>query len=376
MQISASYKPAYIYGGPVMSVSKLSEQMIKAGCTIEVFTTTANGLKELPVVPNIPVGVDGIKVTYFKRITKDHSHLSPVLMRQLWKNIKQFDAVHVHAWWNLVSVCSCLIALLRGVPVVVSPRGTLSSYSFNNKNIGVKWLMHHLLGRFLLNRVHVHVTSVREQDAVLKIISPKNIYNIPNFVKLPNNMTTRTEVDDKDNFSLLFFSRIQEKKGLDILLEALARITLPYQLTIAGDGDENYIKHLKAVAVKFNIEDKITWAGFFTDDKFDLLSAHDLFVLPSYDENFGNSVIESLGAGTPVLISGEVGLADYVKNNDLGWICQTTAASVSRAINEIIGNKKAELDRIRKEAPAIIYRDFADDHLTQKYMDMYKKVIQ
>ncbi|HTE01349.1 MAG TPA: hypothetical protein VK668_18815, partial [Mucilaginibacter sp.] len=79
LQVNASYKPAYVYGGPTMSVSKLSEQMVKAGCIVEVFTTTANGPVELPVVPDKQTNIDGVPVTYFKRLTKDHSHFSPAL---------------------------------------------------------------------------------------------------------------------------------------------------------------------------------------------------------------------------------------------------------------------------------------------------------
>src|SRR3954466_11833550 len=121
-----------IYGGPTMSVSMLSEQLVKAGIDCSVFTTTANGPTELPVTIGIPVNVDGVWVTYFKRITKDHTHFSPALLLALWQRVKQYNIVHIHAWWNTVSVLSGLIAVLRGVPVIVSPRGTLSNYSFHN----------------------------------------------------------------------------------------------------------------------------------------------------------------------------------------------------------------------------------------------------
>jgi glycosyltransferase involved in cell wall biosynthesis len=374
LQISASYKPAYVYGGPIMSVSKLCEQMVKAGHTVEVLTTTANGVAELPVMPNQSVDIDGVKVTYFKRLTKDHSHFSPALMRMLWRDAKTYDIIHMHAWWNLVSVSSCLIALLRKVPVLVSPRGTLSPYSFNNKNIGAKWIIHNFGGRYLLNRSRTHVTSTREKDAVLKIVHPKSIDTLPNFVKLPVRKPF-VEKESASYFKLLFFSRIEEKKGLDILLEALAMITVPFALTIAGDGDPAYIDQLKAIAAKNQVTDKITWAGFYNEDKFDLLYEHDLFILPSYDENFGNAVIESLSVGTPVLISEGVGLADYVKDNNLGWICQTNPSSVGNALNEIIKNQSAELDRIRKQAPEVIYDDFNEDRLAQKYVDMYERLI-
>jgi hypothetical protein len=74
LNVIAAYKPAVIYGGPTMSVAMLCEELSKAGTSTEVFTTTANGTGELPVKVNKPTVVDGVTVTYFKRITKDHTH--------------------------------------------------------------------------------------------------------------------------------------------------------------------------------------------------------------------------------------------------------------------------------------------------------------
>ena len=374
LQICAAYKPAYIYGGPTMSVSMLSEQLARAGVTVEVYATTANGKSELPVIPNATVDVDGIRVTYFKRLTKDHSHFSPALLRRLWREAPRFDLIHIHAWWNLVSIFSCLVAVMRGVPVVLSARGTLSSYSFHNKNIGPKWLIHKLLGKRLMNRCHVHVTSQQEKIAIEGLIHPKSITILPNFVKLPPYQPRQGNAPSH-YLKLLFFSRIEEKKGLDILLSALANVTVPYYLTVAGSGDINYVRYLKTIAANKYIDDKINWAGFQNENKFDLLYHHDLFVLPSHDENFGNVVIECLSTGTPVLISNKVGLADYVQEKKLGWICQTTASSVSNLINDIGKNGRDELKRIREIAPGIIYNDFDEQNLVKRYIDMYDQLI-
>jgi len=375
LQICAAYKPAYIYGGPTMSVSVLSEQLVKAGVAAEVFATTANGKNELTVIPGQTVNVDSVTVTYFKRITKDHSHFSPALLKRLWKEAPKFELIHIHAWWNLVSVFSCMIALMRNVPVLVSARGTLSPYSFYNKNIGPKWIIHHLLGKHLLNRCHFHVTSKRENEAIIKLIHPKSITILPNFVNLPVKKSL-VENGPSPFLRLLFFSRIEEKKGLDILINALTTVSVPYYLTVAGDGDKDYITSLKTIAANNHVDGRINWIGFQNDNKFDLLYKHDLFVLPSYDENFGNTVIESLSVGTPVLISEQVGLADYVQKNDWGWICQTNPASVSSAINEIGKNHQAGLSRIRKNAPGIIYQDFNESNLVKKYITLYDQLIK
>jgi len=212
-----------------MSVSKLSEQLSDAGCFVEVYTTTANGKTELSVTPGKHALVDGVSVTYFKRITKDHSHFSPALLIRLWKEVKNFDAIHVHAWWNTVSVLCCWIAIMRSVPVIVSPRGTLSAYSFSNKNSLPKRVIHNLLGKQLLRKSSIHVTSNREKEAIEILISPKRIVKIVNFVALPET-TPDVSIErlPDEPLKLLFFSRIEEKKGLDILLKALATVIIPF----------------------------------------------------------------------------------------------------------------------------------------------------
>jgi glycosyltransferase involved in cell wall biosynthesis len=373
LQVNASYKPAYIYGGPTMSVSKLSEQMVKAGCEVEVFTTTANGKEELPVEPGKETKVDGVHATYFKRLTKDHSHFSPALLRKVWSRSKDFDVVHIHAWWNLVSVFSCLAAVMRGRPVVVSPRGTLSAYSFTNRNSLSKKLMHSLLGKPLLKRSYIHVTSPREKEAMEKLVASKAIFDIPNFIELTGYIPPGRKVDPA-NLKLLFFSRIEEKKGLEILFDALKIININYQLTIAGDGEAGYIDSLKALAKRNGIDGRADWIGFHGDDKFEVLGEHDLMILPSYDENFGNVVIESLAVGTAVLLSKNVGLAAYVQDNGLGWICDHDAASFAACISLIQKNPE-QLERIREHAPAKIRNDFDEENLSKRYISMYHQII-
>jgi glycosyltransferase involved in cell wall biosynthesis len=355
-----------------MSVSKLSEQLIGAGCMVQVFTTTANGQTELPAFQQTYIEVDDVPVYYFNRITKDHSHFSPRLLAAVWKQAKNFDVVHIHAWWNLVSVLSCLIALMRGVPVMVSPRGMLSVYTFRNKNAFIKKCIHHLLGKPLLNRCSIHATSPHEKAALQQLISPAQLFTLPNFIELPDIAPIKPD-DFTGILKLLFFSRIEEKKGLDILLNALVNITIPYHLTIAGSGETGYTDSLKLLAQQNNIADHISWIGFQTENKFAVLANHHLLILPSYDENFGNVVIESLHVGTAVLISGQVGLVDYVSENNLGWICQTNAGSVAGVINSI---DRERLKMIAKTGPAIIENDFNEKRLVKKYTDMYQQITQ
>lgn len=376
LQVSASYKPAVIYGGPTMSVSKLSEELCKNGIQTEVITTLANGKNEL----NLPIKqltyIENVPVRFFKRITKDHTHFSPGLIKHLLKIRKTAEPtiIHIHAWWNLVSMFACLIAQLKNIPVVLSPRGTLSSYSFQKKHNLFKYWMHLLAGKKLLSKCYLHVTSEAEKTEVLQLFQPKKIQVIPNFISFPSNLYSK--INKKSTIlKLLFMSRIDPKKGLEVLLEALIEIKFPYHLTIAGTGEADYLDSLQKIVAKNSIQAFVTWIGFQDNkSKFEVLQNHDLLILPSYNENFGNVIIESLAVGTPVLISKNVGLADYVVSNNLGWIFKNQPKELQKQLINI-GKNSIWLDEIRNKAPQKIKKDFAEDVLVKQYISFYQEVI-
>lgn len=399
IQITASYKPAYIYGGPIQSVAKLCEAMAalsdKRGAesevNLQVLTTTANGSSELDLPICKPVLVDGVKVTYFKRWTKDHSHFSPGLLLNLRKEIlhciqddKTGDkdnklVVHIHAWWNLVSILSCLVAKWYKIPVVLSPRGMLTSYTQTNRNSFFKKLLHRSIGKKLLQYCHIHATSEQEKQDILEIVTPKSIIIIPNLVnfQLPV-FSSQLAVPhkplmvDDSPFRLIFLSRIEEKKGLELLFDALSLLDIDWRLTIAGSGKKEYVSGLRAKAQSLKLDHRINWIGQVSDrDKYGLMAKHDILVLTSFNENFANVVIESLSAGTPVLVSQQVGLSDYVNERQLGWICTLEINDIKEKLINSYHAQEARA-KVRRLAPEIIRKDFDDQILANRYLEMYK----
>lgn len=360
---------------------------------IKVLTTTANGRHELEIDTGIPQIVDGTQVTYFKRWTKDHSHFSPALLWALRKeivycSIEDKIIIHIHAWWNLVSILSCCIAKWYKVPVVLSPRGMITYYTQNNRNSFAKKLIHNFIGKQLLRYCEIHATTEKEKQDILKIVIPKGMSVIPNLVsdgagdpisdlgevKVENTIIAPA-VEHGVFFKIIFLSRIEEKKGLDILFESLAFLDVKWMLTIAGSGEANYINSLKAKAEKLKIDKHIIWVGQVADqNKFNLMAEHDLLTLPSYNENFGNVIIESLSVGTAVLVSDHVGLSDYVDQQKLGWISRLDVESIRQALlTAFSDHKKREI--IRRTAPAIINRDYSDQVLISRYLNLYKSLV-
>ena len=166
-------------------------------------------------------------------------------------------------------------------------------------------------------------------------------------------------------------TEVEEKKGLELLFEALSVLTIPWQLAIAGNGDKVYVQSLKALASKLAIGTKIEWLGHINnEDKFKLMANKQLLALTSYNENFANVVIESLAMGTPVLVSEEVGLADYVREHQLGWVTALKTVEISENIATSY-HSISKRTQIRIDAPAVIRNDFASQHLVKQYTELY-----
>lgn len=400
IHITASYKPAYLYGGPIQSVGKLCEALIGLAVRgeglgvndVQILTTTANGTNELEVVIGKPVLVEGVSVAYYKRWTKDHSHFSPWLLWALMKTLRQAQddktsdkddklVVHIHAWWNLVSVLSCLVAKWYKIPVVLSPRGMLTSYTFGNRNSFSKRIIHKLMGETLLKYCHIHATSEQEKRDILTIVQPKSIKVIANLVNLGAEVAgsryqvASSKYQESLIFNIIFLSRIEEKKGLELLFEALTLVNIPWQLTIGGIGKEEYVQSLKYKTEHLALNNRITWLGQVSNEhKFNLMAGHDLTVLTSYNENFANVVVESLSVGTPVLISKFVGLADYVADKNLGWVTGLNIEEIKTGIIQAYQDIEKRKE-IRTTAPLQINADFNDDTLVKQYIDLYKEIL-
>ena len=284
------------------------------------------------------------------------------------------------------------------IPVVLSPRGMLTSYTQSNRNSFSKKVIHFVIGKRLLRYCHIHATSEQEKQDILSIIQPKSIKVIPNLVELGETfnhislpsfpgegLVVRADVQEitqqinnstnqPDKLKLIFLSRIEEKKGLAILFEALALADFNFSLSVAGSGEETYIDSLKAKAKDLKIDHQIIWLGQVkNEDKFKLLQQHDMMVLSSYNENFANVVVESLSVGTAVLLSDQVGLSDYIKENDLGWISALNVLAIAKNL-QFTYQDVDKRNKISKLAPAIIARDFNDKTLAQRYIHLYTAI--
>ena len=353
-------------------MAKLCEGLVTMGNDVDVYTTTANGKTELDVGIGRPVNIEGVLVTYFERITKDPTHISFSLWRRLNKTVTLYDVVHIQSWWNPLVIGASYICYKKGVRFIISPRGMLSEYIINAGNSFVKKLIHTAVGKFVLSKSHFHATARAEYNECVKLIPGWNGFVLPNILSLPE---TEFQMIDNKVFTMIFMSRIHPKKGLELLFNVISTLNFKVLLKIAGSGDDIYIRELKALADSLKISSSIQWLGWTKrDEKFKELMNADLFVLTSYNENFANVVIEALHMGTPVLVSENVALSDFVREKDLGWITTLDILDIKNHLEQAyinIEKRKA----VRKMGRAVIKDVFDEKKLINDYVGAYKSIV-
>lgn len=366
------YKPAYVYGGPVQSVSSLVEAQARVGAQVTVFTTTANGDKELEVPINEAVTLNGATVYYFKRNARIPGLLSISLLQKMWSEAGQFERIHVHNWWNLSSILTILICRIKKIKPVFSPRGMLSLYTLANRKSTPKRLFQQVLGNYLLKGTVLHATSNAEAEECRLVVPNWPFFVLPNILTLPNFTKSNSHSQsDESVFKLIFLSRIHPKKGLERLFNALKQVDFKWALQIVGSGEPDYVESLKTLASSLDISEFIEWKGWMGDERYELLAAADLFVLISENENFANVVIESLSVGTPVMISAEIGLKDFVREHNMGWVTTLDDASILKTLN-VMEEHGSRRIWIRENAPEIIRTVFSPENLAKSYLAAYQ----
>lgn len=373
LHISPSYAPAYIYGGPTLSVSRLCVAQAKLGAQVTVYTTTANGAEELDVPTGVPQLLEGVRVHYFKRWTKDHTHFSPSLLWRVWMDCKKYEAVHIHSWWNFVALFSVFMCWSRGVRPVLSTRGMISRYSFEHQHSKSKLWLHRLLGKWLLSKTVLHATSHQEAEEGLQIHPNWNYFVAPNLIQLPPLSMVRAAAQvPNDSLQFVSLARLHPVKGLDVTLRALSQVNFDWHLNIIGTGEAGYTNELKALAQQLNIHHRIEWCGWVSGQaKYEYLSQADLYLLTSHNENFANAVLEALAVGTPVLLSERVGMAHYVQQKGYGSVNPLKVEALAHAL-ELIREEYEALFPDRRTMAEQVHRDFNPTTVAQQYLKAYQ----
>jgi glycosyltransferase involved in cell wall biosynthesis len=327
---------ALVYGGPSQMVLGLSQGLAAWGEDVTVLTTDANGDAGQPplTVPlDRPVEQDGYHIRYFRCAPFHRYKFSIDLLQWLAIHAQEFDIAHIHALFSPVSTLSATVARLQHLPYILRPLGTLDPADLQKKRRG-KQLYAALFERAnLAHAAAVHFTSEQEAKISERFGVITRDLVIPLGVSPFQPEPAWTLSSPSETPTILFMSRLDPKKGLDLLLPALEDLLqsgLKFRFVLAGANpqDPAYEQRIRDRIQTSPLAHCTKMPGFVTGDaKATLLQAADVFVLPSYYENFGIAVAEAMAAGVPVVISDQVHIWSAIEQAQAGWIspCQIPA---------------------------------------------------
>lgn len=337
------------HGGPTYAIRAFANASKTAGLHVTIATTDDDGDSARFDVPlSQPVERHGVTHFFFRRDFVPYK-ISFGLRHWLNDNISRFDVAHIHALFSFSSLAAARAARKHHVPYVVRPLGVLNRWGMQNRRPWVKRFSFRLIELPILRHAAaIHYTAEaegREANSLHPALAGVPSFVIPIPVELPTGANVADEFSHRFPVSagrklVLFLSRIDEKKGIEQLLNAFAHVQSvepQAMLVIAGSGNDHYVRELRRMSEGLGIENAVLWTGFLDrDQKAEALAAASMFVLPSHSENFGIAVAEALMAGVATIITEGVGLADQVRAANAGIVVPSQTDAIASAMEELL----------------------------------------
>jgi glycosyltransferase involved in cell wall biosynthesis len=270
---------------------------------------------------------------------------NPAVNRYCRARLQNFDLVHLFGLYDLLGPAVAAAARRRKIPYVLEPIGMFVPIV---RNLWLKHMYHSLIGRRLIAGASTLVATSQQEVEELagagvapeKIVLRRNGVDPPAVWPPRGQFRAALQIPESTRL-LLFLGRLSPKKSPELLLQAFARLSgrlgeNSLMLAFAGPDENGFQQRLAQQASQLGIASRVKFPGpLFGQDKWAAYRDADVFVLPSQNENFGNTAAEAVAAGTPVVVTENCGIAPLLKNL-AALVVPHDAASVSEALARVL----------------------------------------
>lgn len=358
------------HGGPSAVVLEMTQALRAAGVECEIACTryNAGNTYESPWQGSEPGWVH----TFDSNWLAGYAY-SRDLSGWLEREVARFDVVHIHGVLRYTTFAAARYALDAGVPYVIRPAGALSDYGMSHKRLR-KWLyLGSIERRALAGAAAFHATCDAEANSRTMLALRKQCFVIPHGV----HPRPALHLGSASRQTILFLSRLDRKKGLELMLLALAEIAPRFpdlRCIIAGGGSRAYEARVRRITQRLGLSERVRFTGFvFADAKQALFDSSDIFVLPSEDENFGLAAAEAMASGMAVVLTRQVGIGESVTTAHAGLVIERDRAALSTAMAALLDDAKLAR-RCGRNARRLTTEQFSWPVVTRKLIEMYQQV--
>jgi glycosyltransferase involved in cell wall biosynthesis len=359
----------------------MERALSRSGIDVTTLTTDHDMWDESSVSDRMPAIANGCRRVYARKWITPYK-VAPGLALYLARHIRNYDVVHIHALFSFASTVAAWIARFSGVPYIVRPVGTLNAYGLAKRRRRMKRLSIALIERSILRHASaIHFTSQAELDEA----------RASGLVFAPTTIPLGVEADDAKPADtaeaaislpagllvVLFLSRLDPKKNLEVLIDAFASSPQLQQravLLIAGSGDRTYVDTLKRRAGALGGTEHIVWLGHVSGGfKRAAFAAADVFVLPSLSENFGIAAVEALRASVPCVLSSEVAIAGEIEKAGCGLSIRPDTSAVASALQRLLFDDSLRMC-MAKKAREFAEREYSSETMAKRLIELYDDV--
>jgi glycosyltransferase involved in cell wall biosynthesis len=310
---------------------------------------------------------------------------SPALAAELDRTVADFDVIHVHNLWQFPQRAGYRAALRHGVPYVVSPHGSLDPYLRRRGRLRKALTTRLWQGEMLDRATALHVTTDAEREliedvapGVRRVVVPCGVH-VAEFSDLPDrDLFRRDRLGGYDGPVVMFFGRVTDKKGVDVLIRAFAQVRREHQsrLVIVGPDDSGLVPKLRRIAEEVGLaEADVEFTGpVFGEERLAALATADVWALSSHTENFGIAVVEAAAARCPVVISPGVNLAPDLEDARAGLVAEATPDAFAAGLLEVLTDD-SERARLRDAGTAWAAR-YDWSVVAPQLVEMYRSVAE
>lgn len=289
---------------------------------------------------------------------------------------------HIHGIWDIDIIIIYFILKLFKIKYIISTRGSLEPWCL--KQSRYKKLIALKLYQFniLINSELIHSTSFQEYNNTRKLLE-KFEYSFNKFAIIPNGINCNTYNSNIFNYNnvngekyILFLSRIDPKKGLDILIKCWNNIRkdirINWKILIAGDGNKKYINYIQDLISEYNLNNQIIYLGpVYDNNKLELLRNARFMILPSHSENFGNVIAESLSSGVPVITTKNTPW-EILNTYNAGFCIDLI--NLQSTLERLFLISDVEYLQLKNNSRNLILKYFSFEIVVNQYQEMYNFV--